>query len=104
MKFFVPAAKDDKNAEKVYDSIKKFAKETTGWDVADRRIFSITYRHEGKEYHAEVGQADMRVGEVVVAILESTTYLVCTPNRGVVRGGPILVGKDEVFAARDFEE
>ncbi|MFI5092695.1 MAG: hypothetical protein ACHQIK_04560, partial [Candidatus Acidiferrales bacterium] len=30
-------------------------------------------------------------------------YLVCTENRGVVRGMPIMVGKDEVSNAADFE-
>lgn len=39
---------------------------------------------------------DQVEGEEVVAIFRSNAYLVCTANRGVVRGLPILVGRDEV--------
>ena len=104
MKFFIPYAKDKKQAEEVLQGIKKFAKETIGWDITDRRIFSLNYTHEGRKYHSEVGKTDDRVGEKVIAILESNTYLVCTQNRGVVRGGPVLVGKMEATRVIDFEE
>ena len=51
----------------------------------------------------EVEKPNPRNNELVIAILESTTYLVCTPNRGVVRGMPILVGQDKVERATDFQ-
>jgi len=38
----------------------------------------------------------------VLAILESNAYLICTPNRGGLRGESILVGKDEVSFIADF--
>jgi hypothetical protein len=104
VKFFIPYTKDKKQAEKVLQGIKKFAKETIGWDITDRRIFSLSYTHEGKKYHSEVGKPDDRVDEEVIAILESYTYLVCTPNRGVLRGEPVLVGKEEVKKIIDFEK
>jgi hypothetical protein len=66
-------------------------------------IFSIAYRHNGKEYYNEVGKVDKESGEVVIAILDSVTYLVCTPNRGVLRGAPIMVGKEEVHNVISFE-
>ncbi len=103
MRFFVPAVKDEADAEMVWEATKKFAEEMLGWKISERRIFSIAYRHEGKDYHVEVGKPDPRSHELVVAILESTTYLVCTPNRGVVRGIPILVGQDKVGKTIDFE-
>lgn len=103
MRFFIPAVKDEADAEMVWEATKKFAEEMLGWDISERRIFSIAYRHEGKDYHVEVGKPDPRSHELVVAILESTTYLVCTPNRGVVRGIPILVGQDKVGKTIDFE-
>ena len=53
--------------------------------------------------HATVGEIEPLGGETVVAILDSNTYLVCTPNRGVLRGMPIMVGKQEVFDVEDFE-
>ena len=56
-----------------------------------------------KDYHVEVGKPDPRNNELVIAILKSNTYLVCTPNRGVVRGIPILVGQDKVERTTDFQ-
>jgi hypothetical protein len=29
-------------------------------------------------------------------------YLVCTPNRGVLRGMPLLVGKGDALQVEDF--
>jgi len=71
VKFFIPHAKDKKEAEKVFQGIKKFTKKSVGWDATDRRIFSLTYLHDRKKYHSEVGKPDDRVNEEVVAILES---------------------------------
>jgi len=51
-----------------------------------------------------LGKPDDRVNEEVIAILESYTYLVCTHNRGVFRGEPVLVGKEEVTVIIDFEK
>ena len=102
MKFFVPHATSDETAEATWAATKKFAEETLGWNVSDRRIFSIRYRHDGQEYHSQVGREDPTEGEVLI-ILESNAYLVCTPNRGVLRGMPILVGKNEAIVVTDFE-
>lgn len=102
VKFFIPKAKDDAQAEEVWESIKKFAEKTLEWDVSDRRIFSIAYRKQGEDYYVEVGKPNPRNGELVIAILKSNTYLVCTPNRGVLRGIPILISGSELTEATDF--
>ena len=101
MKFFIPHAKDKQQEKKVYEGIKKFAKDNTSWDIKERRIFSIEY--------AEVGKIENLIGEEVIAILESgysniSVYLVCTPNRGVIRGMPILVGEESVYSIVDFDK
>lgn len=75
-----------------------------GWEITGRRIFRLTFRDKGKECQAEVGKQTPMNGEVVVAILESNTYLVCTPNRGVLRDMPMMVGKHEGTWAEDFEK
>ena len=109
MKFFLPHAKDKKEEDTNYEAIKKFAKEQLGWDISDRRIFSIRYfqlaraRLSSKEYYAEVGKILSLNGEEVIAILESNTYLIITPNRGCVRGMPILISKSNAYAVVDFE-
>ena len=101
-KFFIPKARDDAQAQEVWQVVKKFAEKNLGWDVSDRRIFSIAYHKHGNDYYVEVGKPDPRNGELVIAILESVTYLVCTPNRGVLRGMPILVGGSELRNITDF--
>ena len=37
------------------------------------------------------------------SILESNSYLVCTQNRGVVKGMPILVGRDDQNEVTEFQ-
>jgi len=103
MKFFVPAAKDDAYAEELYSAVVNFAEETTRWKVTPRRIYHIRYRHDSRSYDARVGEIEPRSGEPVVAILESQCVLICTPNHGVIRGMPILVGAGEHSEIEDFE-
>lgn len=108
MKFYIPHASSDEQAATVYQAIKSFAKDMTGWDASDRHIRRIEYVHEGKRYTAEVGELEPRTHEEVIAILETAPkkglpYLVCTPNRGVVRGEPMLVGDNEIRDIEDFE-
>lgn len=97
-KFFVPLAKSDAEAEEVYRSVVKFAEETTGWPIEKDRIYSLAYTHNGQRYNAVVGANEPRTGELVIAILKSTAYLICTPNRGVVEGMPILADPREAEA------
>ena len=101
-KFFVPKVKDDIQAQEVWKSVKKFAEKTLDWEVSERRIFSIAYQKRGKTHYVEVGKPAPLNGEPVIAILESITYLVCTPNRGVLRGMPILIGESELAEIIDF--
>jgi hypothetical protein len=106
MKFFIPAASDEANAEVVYDAIRKFNAEQMGATLSNRRIYSLSGVHGGKPYIATVGKPYEPLGEVVVAILLDDTrncYLICTGNRGVIRGGPYLTGANEIRSCEDFE-
>lgn len=103
MKYFIPHSENASEAEQVLESIKKFVKMTIGFNTTDRRIYSIHFHHNGKDYFAEVGKPEPQINEEVIAILESNTFLICTPNRRVIRGMPILVGKEEVYSIEDFE-
>ncbi len=91
--FFVPTADSPAQAEQVWTAARKFAADQTGWDIKETRIFRIEYVHNGQHLEAEVGKPDPLEGEIVLVILESNSYLVCTPNRGVLRGHPILAGR-----------
>ena len=63
-----------------------------------KRYYEIFYRDKGTDLHARVGDNDPLERELVVAIFRAkhTTgpFMVCTPNRGVVRGGPIFASGD----------
>jgi hypothetical protein len=105
MKFFLPDHEDKKLVSDAYGAIKKLAKRTTGWDVTNRKINYIKYCHKGRYYEAKVGERETQQGELVIAILESTVaFLVCTRNRGVSWGMPMLVGKTEVTSIKDFDK
>lgn len=103
MEFFVPACDSAEEAEKVWEATRTFAQENLGWEVGEKRIFRITGVHDGKAIDCEVGKAEPYEGNTVIAILESNAYLVCTPNRGVLRGEPILVGRQEVDSVIEFD-
>lgn len=103
MEFFIPAADSPDQAEEVWEATRKFAKENLGWEIASRRIFQVTGTHEGKSILCEVGKVEPYGGETVVAIFESNAYLVCTANRGVMRGEPALVGTEEVDSVIEFD-
>jgi hypothetical protein len=102
MKFFIPGINNEQEAEKAYQLIISLAKKATGWEIGNRRIFKIAYLHDGKDRVAEVVKEHGANREVVIAILESNAYLVCTPNRGV-RDLPILVGQEEALNIIDFD-
>lgn len=106
MKFFIPAAKDKAQEQNVYEGTRTFLSQELGATFTDRKVFSLRYRHEGKDYYAEVGKLHSLNGEHVIAILYEdlrSLYHVCTPNRGVLRGMSILVGQHEVKEAVDFD-
>lgn len=106
MKFFCPMAKDAAESDRVYEATQKFVGESMGAKLSDRRIYRIRGVHNGKEFEAKVGEHFERLGELVVIILfdaERNLYYVCTPNRGVVRDMPYLVGGAEARHVEDFE-
>jgi len=103
MEFFVPACDSAEEAEKVWEATRTFAQESLGWEVGEKRIFRITGVHDGKAIGCEVGKAEPYEGNTVIAILESNAYLVCTANRGVLRGEPILVGREEAGSIIEFD-
>jgi len=95
MNFFVPAAKDTEEAEKVYAA---FADHIHA-QVKNKRIWKLTWRHNDKINHCEIGrdiEGDERFrGQPVLAIFDCDNYfMICTPDRGVLHDGPILAEND----------
>ena len=103
MEFFVPEASTPQQAEEVWNATRKFARETMDREIGERRIFRLRYRHDGNELVVEVGRPEPLTKEPVMVILESNPYLICTPNRGVLRGMPILAGAHAVREVVDFD-
>jgi len=103
MEFFVPACDSTEKAEEIWAATRAFAEDNLGWAISEKRIFRITGVHDGKSIDCEVGKVEPYEGNVVIAILRSNAYLVCTANRGVLRGEPILVGHEEVGSVTEFD-
>jgi hypothetical protein len=106
MKFFIPAAENEAQAEKVYQATKRFTEENSG-PVSPARYYAIYYRHNGQDLQARIGEPEPLTGEMVIAIFRSGRtngpFLICTPGRGVIRGDPVLANGGPTTRAIHFE-
>ncbi|WP_234733190.1 hypothetical protein [Tellurirhabdus bombi] len=103
MKFFVPATKDNKEAENVYSILQKKIRQAN-YKPTDARVYSITFEDNGQELTETVGKSSPIAHENVVAIFETEDiYLICTTNRGILRGLPIAAGKWAITRAELFD-
>jgi hypothetical protein len=102
VKFFIPLAESDDQSARVYRSIKKCVASQVG-DIKDRKIYRIRFLHDGKTHLATVGEVLPYNGEIVIAILEGSVFYICTYNRGVAKGAPILVRRDLLTEPQDFD-
>lgn len=103
MQFFVPKAQNDTQAEQVYEAIAKFV----AAPITRNRIWKLRWRHNQMDMQCEVGQplpTYYQTGvEPVLAIFDcGDLYKICTPNRGGVRGEPVLAGKNSYSSATYF--
>lgn len=106
MKFFIPKSNSPEHAEEIYSGIRKWA-ETNGFTLSNKRIYRIKYGHNAKKYEDVVGIMQARINEPVIAILDDfkkQLYCVCTTNRGVFRGEPMMVGYHEVTDVELFDD
>ena len=107
MKLFVPGSADEQNALMAWDALATYVKDTFGWEVTTRKVSRLAYGHLGTKHTLEVGAPHPANGQVVVVILEtreaSMPYLILTQTRGVERGVPFLLGKDDVTSVTEFE-
>jgi len=105
-KFFIPVAGSKADEEEVYLAIKKFVEKQTGAFLSSRRVFNLTHREGQEEILAEVGMIYPTNGEQVAAILYEENwrlYYICTTDRGVGKGIPILCGEEDIISCEDFE-
>ena len=87
-------------AEEFYAGIRKNMAEAT----TKRRIYSIKYNYHGAEYQSTVGEQDPLNNELVAAIFKAPPfYLICTTDRGVLRGTPAIIGTHDAIEVIDFD-
>lgn len=103
--FFVPIAEEmDETDEELLEAITMFLEDQSFGPFSEDRIESIEYmdpesRFDFDEVEANVGDMLRTTGERVEAILydeDRDEYLICTPNRGVTEGLPVVVDEDKV--------
>ena len=105
MKFFVPATKDSQEAEKAYLALRRKMAQTHGYTPGPARLYQLVYEDNGQEYTETVGEASAFGGERIVAIFQAEDkYFVCTANKGVVKGLPMMVGDWAVVRVVPFED
>lgn len=104
MRFFISDVKNEEEALEIYEQIKKFAIKNTTFPITERKIYHIEYEHDGIEYSVSVGQMHPNNWEPIFAIFEANAFLVCTANRGVFIGEPILVGTTNISKIEEFEK
>jgi hypothetical protein len=106
MNFNIPGLKEGEDPNKHREIIKEALQKATGWTLTNRKIFSLIYSHEGKEYSVAVGNKHPRSNEPVMLIYEFVEsgggYLICTPNRGFRTPNPMIVGNNDVVSVKDF--
>lgn len=103
MQFFIPKIKKSE-IETVYSQMIDVIKDQLRLSISARKIFSITYIRDKKEWHSEVGKLHQQNDRYeVVAIFESRPYVICTRGRDGANGVTILVNKEEITAVNDFE-
>lgn len=104
MRFFIPTIPDEEADDFLKKSIFPFI-ESQGYSILnDKRIFSITFKHNGQIITDTVGQLSPSNNEPIFVILETDSmYLVCTRNRGVLGGEPMLTGKHNIEKIEYFD-
>ena len=106
MRFFIPNIESIEEAEKQYRTTKRVIEYHFG-PVLETRIRSIRFHENGETIRAIVGEREpSKRREIVIAIFElkrKSSYLVCTPTRGMLRGLPFLVEKVEVRHVEQFD-
>jgi hypothetical protein len=104
MKFHVPCARDEAEAEHVFEAVRTFL-DMQGLPTERRRVRRLDYRIGGADESVEIGDfvLDHEPILLILRASDEAVYYLCTPNWGVIRGEPWLVDDDEHTQAEDFD-
>lgn len=104
VKYFIPQTKPRDHAA-VHQAMVTAVHDQLKAEVGERRIFSISYVREKKLCYAEVGKLDQQEGRyTVMAILDSSPFIVYTHAKNGTPGVMVLVNKDDVTNIVDFAD
>ncbi|WP_144219303.1 MULTISPECIES: DUF2971 domain-containing protein [Flavobacterium] len=104
MNFFIPTMSPIEAEAFLNKTIIPFIEQQGYKVLKDRKIYSITFSHNGKQITDTVDTVSSTNGEVIFAILETDSmFLVCTPKRGITGGEPMLTGKHSVTEIIPFD-
>lgn len=100
--FFMPAISDSHEAETMYNAIKQL-NEKDNYEISEKRIYSISYNHNGIERTDTVGLECFDNGEIVIAIFETgeDLYYTITKSRGLHAPDPLYSKPNKVVYFRD---
>jgi hypothetical protein len=100
--FFIPE-NTPRRSEELYQWILRYVTAMLDCQIDPVRIYSLDYARGGHQFKATVGEIEPRTGQLVMAILRSNAFLICTPYYGVRRGEPLSVDFSELCAVQYFE-
>jgi hypothetical protein len=102
MKFFIPRTKHSE-VEAVYAEMKRSLFDQLRMPIVDRRIFKLSYTNSKRDWHVQVGEPGQREPQYeVMAIFESTVFIVLNQTSAGSAGPIVLVDKAEVTGVEDF--
>lgn len=82
---------------KSYEALVASAHDQLRLKITDKKIQSITYLHDKRRWHVEVGQSHPEYRRyTVVAIFESTSYIVMTQGPTGQPGLTVMVNSAEI--------
>ena len=103
MRFFLPLAPSDIQAERIHKRIAEHLVEL-GYVIAPHRIYQVIFHRKGQMTSETVGSPSSN-GEIVLAIFKNDIgYFICTYSRGAVWGDPIVARYGQVESAIFFDE
>ncbi|MDQ0594576.1 hypothetical protein QFZ37_002945 [Chryseobacterium ginsenosidimutans] len=105
MLFFIPTISAVQADSFLNNSIIPFI-ESYGYEILkNKKIYSITFIHNGKEITDTVNCKSVSNNEVVFVILETKDlFLVCTTKRGITGGEPMITAKKSVLKVIYFDD
>lgn len=103
MKFFLPLATGEMQAERVHKRIADRLIEL-GYVIAPHRVYQVIFKREGQVISETVGSPSSN-NEVVLAIFKNDIgYFICTYSRGAVWGDPLVARYGHVDSAIFFDQ